>query len=97
MSSADGYKWDLVMALVGPARRELNIGAGSADGSLPSGATQTREILIGGTSDGNIRCKFANSVVTSVTIPVKAGQRYPWCLTKVFSTSTTVTGIWGFY
>lgn len=100
MPDVTTFRWDSIQALVGPATVPIRISAGTATGGItfPTGATytHTREILIGGTADGNIRCKFLNQTSTSVTIPVKAGQRYPWALTKVFATSTTVSAIWGF-
>lgn len=91
------------IALVGPAMVPVSIGTGSTSGAIPfvTGAytNYTREILVAGTSDGNIHCVFAGhaSGSTGETIPVKAGQRYPWALVKVYSSGTTVTGIWGFY
>ena len=101
MPDVTTFRWDSIQALVGPATVPINISGGTATGGIPfpTGATtnHTREILIGGSTSGNIRCKFLNDTATSVTIPVTAGQRYPWALTKVFSTSTTVTKIWGFY
>jgi hypothetical protein len=101
MASSHTFQWDPIMALVGPATHSVSIACGSTDGTIPfvSGAETTfiREILVGGTADGNLRCKFLHDTATSVTIPVKAGQRYPWALTKVFATGTTATKIWGFY
>lgn len=88
------YQWNTLVNIIAPARVAVNISGGTATGGL---AHETREILIGGTSDGNIRCRFVGASSGSVTIPVKAGYRYPWALSHVFSTSTTVTAIWGFY
>jgi len=99
--NSKSFSWDRIQALVGPATVPISIGSGIATGTITFGAGAytdcTREILIGGTADGNIRVKFVGQTTTSVTIPVKAGWRYPWALTKIFATSTTVTNIWAFY
>lgn len=103
MPSDNKFSWDPSIALIGPAMMPIEIGTGSATGgiSFPTGATSdfTREILIGGTSDGNIHCVFKGQGTTStgVTIPVLAGQRYQWGLIKVYSSGTTVDNIWAFY
>lgn len=99
MPNNNQFAWDKAIALVGPATVPIDIGTGSTAGTitLPDWADSTREILIGGTSDGNIRVKFLNQTTTSVTIPVKAGQRYPWAVTKVFIAATSaVDNVWGF-
>ena len=96
------YQWDSIMALVGPATHAVNVGSGATSGTIPfvTNATTecTREILIGGSSDGNIRVSFISDTATSVTIPVKAGQRYPWACDKIYIAATSaVDNIWVFY
>jgi hypothetical protein len=88
------YQWNTMINVIAPARNAINVSGGTATGGL---SHETREILIGGAADGNIKVRFAGASTGSVTIPVKAGYRYPWALTHVFSTGTTATAIWGFY
>ena len=101
MPDVTTFRWDSIQALVGPATVPINISGGTATGGItfPTGATttHTREIWVGGSTAGNIRCKFLNQTTTSVTIPIIGQRSYPWALTKVFATGTTVTKIWGFY
>jgi hypothetical protein len=91
------YVWTQELALVGPCRYALNATAGLGTTATAAAlAFTTREILVGGTSDGNIKVKFADRT-TAVTIPVKAGQRYPWAVTHIYSlASGGVSAIWAF-
>jgi hypothetical protein len=91
------YVWTPEIGLVGPARYALNAtsGLGTTATAAALGFT-AREILIGGTSDGNIKVTFADRT-TAVTVPVKAGQRYPWAVTHIYSlASGGVSAIWAF-
>ena len=103
MTSAHRYSWDQGIALIGPCTNAISIGTGATAGTItfPAGANtnHTREILIGGTTDGNIKVTFlATEAATSATIPVKAGQRYPWAVTKIWTLATGgVDNIWAFY
>lgn len=78
--------------------------SGSGDGPLTSGFTvtpndvttflPTRQIRITGTS-GNINVVWMDGS-TSIE-PVLTNTSYNWRLTKVLSSSTTATGIRGYY
>jgi len=53
----------------------------------------TREIYVAGA--GNVSVLWADG--TTTVEPVGAGERRPWRVQRVNSTSTTATGIRGFY
>ena len=92
------YVWSNHFALIGPLRGSEYVSAGK--GSSATGAALTfpsREILIGGSSDGNIKVQFADDSTTA-TVPVKAGYSYPWCVTHIYTlASGGVDAIWAFH
>jgi len=56
-------------------------------------ATATREMYFAGAGNVNVTWVGGETSVHAVL----AGERLPWAVTRVLSTSTTATGIEGFY